>query len=234
MQGPNSLKVLSALTDGAINEKLKYFQSGYYNIKGQRLYVSRTGWTGELGYEIYAVGAETSIDKPTDHRKLFNDVMEAGKPHGIMYGSMASMELRRIEAGILDNITDFDHTITPFAAGLGAFVHIEKEGYVGREALQNTDQRVRLLGLKCKTATPGYRADVREGEARVGHVTAAAWSPTLDCGIGYVRFDEPGNWIGKTLSVVGITGKAEKCEIVALPFYDKEKRIPRGLDKEIP
>lgn len=231
IQGPNSLKVMSELSDGAIDETLKYFQSGYYNIKGQQLYVSRTGWTGELGYEIYTVNAETSIDQPTDHHKLFNDIMVAGKDHGIVYGSMASMEIRRIEAGILDNITDFDHSMTPFAAGLGPFVHMDKQGYVGRDALQDADKRVRLLGVTCKTATPGYRAAVTENDTAVGHITAATWSPTLECGIGYVRFDEPDDWIGKTLSVTSEDGEVMECSVVALPFYDKEKKIPRGLDK---
>ncbi|MBF9041487.1 aminomethyl transferase family protein [Rhodobacterales bacterium LSUCC0387] len=234
IQGPNSLKVMSALTDGVIDESLKYFQSGYYDIKGQRLYVSRTGWTGELGYEIYSVGTDTSIDTKTDHHKLFYDVMEAGKEHGIVYGSMASMEIRRIEAGILDNLTDFDHTMTPFAAGLGPFIHTDKEGYVGRAALQGADTRVRLLGLVCKTAVPGYRGEVSEDGTRVGHVTASTWSPTLDCGVAYVRFDEPSDWIGKTLTVVTEDGTTADCEVVTLPFYDKEKKIPRGLDKTIP
>ncbi len=234
IQGPNSLQVMRDLSGGVIDESLKYFQSGYYDIAGQRLYVSRTGWTGELGYEIYSVGVETSIDKPTDHHKLFHDVMEAGKPYGILYGSMASMELRRIEAGILDNLTDFDHTMTPFAAGLGPFIHVDKEAYVGRAALQSADRRVRLVGLVCKTATPAYRGKVMDGQRQVGHVTAAAWSPTLDTGIGYVRFDAPGDWVGRTLSVETGKGLMEPCEITSLPFYDKEKKIPRGLDKTIP
>jgi glycine cleavage system aminomethyltransferase T len=196
--------------------------------------VSRTGWTGELGYEIYSVGTKTSIDEVTDHHKLFNDVMEAGKPYGLIYGSMASMEIRRIEAGILDNVTDFDTTMTPFAAGLGPFVHVDKEGYVGREPLQAADRRKRLLGLKCKIATPEYLGGVLENGQSVGHVTAATWSPTLDCGIGYVRFDEPGDWVGKMLSMQTEDGNTIECEIVELPFYDMEKRIPRGLDKNIP
>ena len=234
VQGPNSLKVLSALTDGGIDENLKYFRSGYFHVGGQRLYVSRTGWTGELGYEIYSVGTETSIDRPTDHHRLFSDVMEAGRDHGMVYGSAASMEIRRIEAGILDNLTDFDHTMTPFAAGLGPFIHMDKDDFVGMEALRNADRRVRLLGLECRTATPGYRGAVMENGRPVGHVTAAAWSPTLDLGIGYVRFDAAGEWIGRGLQVRTETGGTADCEIVALPFYDQEKRIPRGLDKTIP
>jgi glycine cleavage system aminomethyltransferase T len=234
IQGPNSFSVMVELSNGAIDETLKYFQSGYYDIKGQHLYVSRTGWTGELGYEIYTVDAETSIDKPTDHHKLFDDIMEAGADHGLVYGSMASMEVRRLEAGILDNVTDFDHTMTPFAAGLAAFVHVDKEGFVGRSALQDADKRIRLLGVTCATATPGYRETVLENGNPVGHITAATWSPTLDCGIGYVRFDEPGDWVGKTLTLMSEDGKTAACKVVDLPFFDKEKKIPRGLDKAVP
>ncbi|WP_079203590.1 aminomethyltransferase family protein [Pseudomonas sp. CC6-YY-74] len=228
IQGPNSMKIMSDLTGGAVNDDMRYFQSGFYDIKGQELYVSRTGWTGELGYEIYSEGGKT------DHKKLWDDVMTAGVPHGMVYGSMASMEIRRIEAGILDNVTDFDTSMTPFEAGLGAFVDVDKEGFVGRDALQNADRQVALYGVKCQADTPEYRGEVLDGSSAVGHVTAAAWSPYLNCGIGYVRFKKSGDWAGKKLSMKNQNGETVECEIVELPFYDKEKRIPRGQDKTIP
>lgn len=123
--------------------------------------------------------------------------MEAGRPHGMVHGSTAAMEIRRIEAGILDNLTDFDHTMTPFAAGLGSFIHMDKDDFIGLDALRNADRRVRPLGLVCRTATPGPRGAVTQNGRSVGHVTAAAWSPTLDRGIGYVRFDAADEWIGR-------------------------------------
>lgn len=76
IQGPSSFHVMRGLTDGAVDETMKYFHSGYFRIGGQRLYVSRTGWTGELGYEIYSDGATT------DHAALWADVMAAGQPYG--------------------------------------------------------------------------------------------------------------------------------------------------------
>lgn len=85
IQGPNSMKVMADATSGSIDKSMKYFDSGFYDIGGQELYVSRTGWTGELGYEIYSGGAKT------DHKRLWNDVFEAGSPYGMVYGSMASM-----------------------------------------------------------------------------------------------------------------------------------------------
>ena len=223
IQGPNSMKIMADATNGAIDENMKYFHSGFFDIGGQELYVSRTGWTGELGYEIYCAG------KKTDHKRLWSDVMEAGAAHGMVYGCMASMIMRRIEAGILDNLSDFDHSMTPYAAGLGKFIDLDKKGFVGSEALLAADRRSRLQGLKCETATPASHGAILEASLVVGQVTAASWSPTLDVGIGYARFDNPADWIGRTLTVETRGGLTAPCEIVELPFYDIQKSIPRGL-----
>lgn len=224
IQGPNSMKIMSAATGGAIDENMKYFGAGFYDIGGQRLYVSRTGWTGELGYEIYSDGAST------DHRRLWNDLFEVGTPHGMVFGSLAAMGIRRIEAGILDNLSDFDPSTTPFEAGLGAFIDIDKDDdFIGQDALRNADRRTLLYGIKCPSTTPVNGAEILDARDRVGRLTAAAWSPGLDCGIGYVRFDVPGDWAGKTLSMNTRQGGLADCEVVTLPFYDRDKRIPRGL-----
>jgi glycine cleavage system aminomethyltransferase T len=92
------------------------------------------------------------------------------------------MGIRRIEAGILDNITDFDVSMNPFQAGLGSFVDLDKKDYIGREALLEVDQRVLLMGLKC-ASVPASGGEVFAGSIAVGHVTTAAWSPTLECGL---------------------------------------------------
>ena len=222
LQGPNSFKIMAAASDGAIDEKLKYFQSGYYDLGGQRLYVSRTGWTGELGYEIYSDGANT------DYAQLWQHLAEAGIPHGMVYGSLASMEIRRIEAGILDNLTDFDTTMNPFEAGLGEFIDLDKPGFIGREALIQSNRQPLLYGVKCRTTSPHFRGEIFDGPDAVAWVTAGVWSPYLECGIGYVRFERPGDWAGKTLSMQTEAGDLAPCEIIALPFYDAEKRIPRA------
>lgn len=152
----------------------------------------------------------------------------------MVFGSISSMEVRRIEAGILDNLTDFDPSMTPFQAGLGNFLDLDKEGFVGREALLEADRRTLLYGLKCPSATPAMNSGILDGHETVGRVTAGAWSPFLDCGIGYVRFDQPGDWAGRSLALQTSAGETAPCEIVDLPFYDSEKRIPRGLDRTIP
>ena len=75
---------------------------------------------------------------------------------------------------------------------------------------------------------------VLDGGQPVGRITAGAWSPYLDCGIGYVRFGNPDEWAGRALSIQMPDGATHPCEILELPFYDAQKRIARGLDKSIP
>ena len=228
LQGPNSMRILAAASDGAIDEQMKYFDAGHFDIGGQRLYVSRTGWTGELGYEIYSDGAVT------DHARLWNRLFDAGAAHGLVFGSLVAMGIRRVEAGILDNLSDFDATMTPFQAGLGAFIDLDKAGFIGREALLAADRRTLLYGLKCPSHAPRDQDAVVGESGRVGRVTAGAWSPFLDAGIGYVRFDQPGDWAGKKLAIETGQGELAACEIVTLPFYDSKKRIPRGLPESAP
>jgi aminomethyltransferase len=228
IQGPASFEIMAAATDGAITEKMGYFHSGFFSIAGQEVYVSRTGWTGELGYEVYTQGTAT------DCGKLWDRLMEAGRPRGMIFGSISSMEMRRIEAGILDNGTDFDLTMTPFEAGLGPFIDLDKEDFIGRAALLNAKRDVkRLFGLKCPGGIPGYRERILDSATPVGHVTAGAWSPHLKSGIGYVRFEAPGIWAGRKLAVMTADGRLLDCKILDLPFYDAEKLIPRGLDRSV-
>jgi len=222
IQGPNSMKIMADATDGAIDASMRYFHSGFYDIDGQTLYVSRTGWTGELGFEIYSQGAAT------DHIRLWNHLMKSGSAHGMVYGCMASMGMRRIEAGILDNLSDFDLSMTPYEAGLGSFIELDKTDFIGREALLEVDKRSLLLGFSCAAVTPEYGDKICDGAITVARVKAASWSPTLNCGIGYVKFKRPGNWVGQTLDLVAAAGDTGPCKIVELPFYDTDKCIPRG------
>lgn len=228
IQGPASLAVMRAASNGAIDESMGYFHAGHFDLGGQDLYVSRTGWTGELGFEIYSQG-----DK-TDHLRLWDHLMQAGKPYGLEFSGSGSMEIRRLEAGILDNITDMDISMTPFQAGLERFVDMDKATFVGREALGGADRRTLLYGLKCKDAKPIMNNAVLDSNGPVGRVTAGAWSPYLDTAIGYVRFTRPGAWSGQRLSLQSSCGQLHECEIVDLPFYDPEKKIARGLEKSIP
>ena len=114
-------------------------------------------------------------------------------------------------------------------AGLGAFIDLEKADFIGKTALLEADPWTLLYGIKCLSNTPYRNAEIIKGGTCVGRVTASGWSPYPETGIGYVRFDKAGDWAGKSLFMKTRQGELAGCEIVTLPFYDAEKRIPRGL-----
>ena len=156
--------------------------------------------------------------------------MKVGAPGGLIFSSMLSMNIRRIEAGILDSGSDFDTSMTPFEAGLEKFIDLEKEGFIGREALLVAKRSKRLYGLLCRDLVPTGGFGIFDGNDQVGVVTTGAQSPYLKAGIGYVRFDHGGNWSGRTLSMRSGTRGSAICEIVDPPFHDRGKEIPRRLN----
>jgi aminomethyltransferase len=226
VQGPRSLEVLDVACDGAAPDPFKFFAVTECSMGGQPLWLSRTGWTGELGWEVYTT--ESGVDGPA----LWDHILEAGKSFDMVGTAMDSMESRRIEAGILSNGNDMTRLQNPFQAGLGKFVDMEKADFIGKQALGTADRRLLLYGIKSPQAAPFGQALV-DGQ-RVGQVMVGAWSPFLEHGIGFVLFDEPREWLGKHVEVQDHEGAPQAGEIVSLPFYDAEKQIPRGLDRNVP
>jgi len=118
--------------------------------------------------------------------------------------------------------------MTPYEAGIGAFVDLDKTDFIGRDALAKADQNCLLWGLTCGEAIPFAGLRVFDGNAEVGRMTAGAWTPYLDTGIGFVRFQRTGDWQGRKLTLRTREGSQHACKIASLPFYDAEKKIPRG------
>ena len=228
IQGPKSLDVLNAAIGGGLSPDFKYFRAGFFDVCGQRLWVSRTGWTGEVGIEVYC----NSGPEPTDHDALWDDLFACGEPFGLEFSSGSSMGIRRIESGILDNGSDIEPDLTPFGAGLGQFVRLDKEDFIGRSALETADRSQLLFGLVCATAAPGAGMPIHHENRPVGHMTIGTWSPTLDTGVGYVRFDQPlpgDDWLGKTVLLHDHDGTPHEATVDTLPFVDKQKQLPRVL-----
>ena len=145
-----------------------------------------------------------------------------------------AMDIRRIEAAILNSGSDFDRTMNPYQAGLDAFIDMKKADFIGKAALAVADRRSMLHGVRCADAEPLIlRPAMQSGEV-IGLVTAGAWSPYLQCGIGYVRMEDPAHEPGERIEIIGVDGKAYPAECVELPFYDREKKIPRGFESTIP
>ena len=230
IQGPASIDIMNKATAGKIDENMNYFSAGFFDIGGQNLYVSRTGFTNELGFEIYSEG------DTTNHLALWDHLIDSGKEFGMEVSSTRALTIRRIEGGILGNLTDMDTTMTPFEAGLGQVIDLGGKDFVGRKALINSDKRALLFGFTCETTVPVSGSLVYDGEMNkpIGQITAGVPSPTLGLGIGYIRFLKPGDWIGRSLSVRLPDKTTHIGRIVQLPFFDKEKNIVRGKDRRIP
>lgn len=228
IQGPRSLEVLPNLLDHARPEPFNYFSVHECRIAGEPFLISRTGWTGELGFEIY------SLNPQVDGDKVFRHVMGAGAKAGMIHAALDSMGIRRIEAGIMDNTGDMDSSMTPFSAGLGRFVDLNKKDFIGCEALRQRNSGNAFFGVTSPPESPVGRHAVFHGDREVGNVTIAARSPYLNQVIGYVRFLEPGDWDGTEVRLRSEDGSFYPGTITTLPFYDREKRIPRGLSDSIP
>ena len=223
VQGPNAFHLMQAATAGEIAKDFRYFHAGRIHVGGQSMVISRTGWTGELGYELYTDG------ESTDALALWDHLLERGAEFDLAFCTADVMGIRRLEAGILDNRTDMDTSMTPFEAGLGAFVDFNQPEFVGRDALLSAHRGRLLFGLTCDAAVPLTGTRVLDGDKIVGQTTAGAWTPHLQKGIGYVRFDQHGDWLGKALKLVARDGEVYPCAVVDLPFYDAEKAIPRTI-----
>lgn len=230
IQGPASLKILQALSDSGVPPDFKYFAVAEASIGGQPVLLTRTGWTNEMGFEVYTLPASGKMNG----EQLWNRYLEAGRPFGMEICGLDSMDIRRIEGGILNNGSDMDESMTPYEAGLGAFVDLGKENFVGKAALaraQGTGSRI--IGLKCPGGEPLREGDVRIAGVRAGFVTAGSWSPFLSCGIAIVRLDSP-KAAGTKCDVLCRDGRLHAAALDDLPLYDREKKIPRGLESTIP
>ena len=228
VQGPRSLDILaSASASGKLPEPFGYFAVAKVDFGGQQVFITRTGYTNELGWEFY-------VEPHHDVEALWAHLETAGKPFGMTLFGLDSMHIRRIEAGILNAGTDFNETTTPFDVGLGRFVDMDKDHFIGKEALATAPKEPRSTGLKCPTAEPLIQGEVIIDGALAGRVTAGAFSPFLKHGTGIVLLDKPGYVAGTPLQVRCVDGALHDGELHDLPFYDAEALIPRGKAEQIP
>ena len=223
IQGPISLEILDACVDGGAPEGFKYYHARQVTMGGQPVLISRTGWTAELGFEVY------NMDPHVDGMALWSHLMAAGRTHGMEILSTYAMNPRRIEAGIMNYGTDMGWDTTPFDLGLGAFVDFGHD-FVGLDALQSADQSPRFSGFVTEAKDIKWRSPVFAGPDPVGRVKAFEASPTLGTGIGYVLFENADAMTADAFTVKDRTGDQHSLTLHQLPFFDPDKRIPRGLE----
>lgn len=218
IQGPRSFELLESLVDADL-EWMRYYNGAQVQIlhpaaRRQGGIISRTGYTGEDGFEL-SVGASIAVD-------VWNAIVELGKPLGLVPTGIGARDTLRLEAGMPLYGHELDEHIDPFQAGLGFACYLEGVDFPGRDALRRlrdqTPKAVRV-GLKVagrRVARQG--APVFAGDQRIGEVTSGTFSPTLQESIA-MAYLAP-DWAQPGIEVnVDVRGRREPARVTPLPFY---------------
>jgi aminomethyltransferase len=246
-QGPNSRKVLNQVTDKPVDE-LKYFRLMKNRLCGRDVTISRTGYTGDLGYEIW-------MDNK-DALAIWDALMDAGADYGIIPVGILAMDMARVEAGLF--MLDVDYTSTthawielqkssPFELGLDWTVALDKPGYfVGRRALEREKREglawklmglevnwegmeniYKSVGLPPQIPSVAVRASlpIMVGNVQVGYASTSSWSPLLKKYIALAHLQKPYFEVGTNVRLeitVEHHRQHASAKVVKLPFYEPE------------
>ena len=222
LQGPNSGKIMEALFGQDILD-LNYYWHREEVLNGIPLLVSRTGWSSELGYEIF-------LRDHTKGDKLWERIMEAGIPFDLKPGHTSS--IRRIEGGMLSYHADMDINTNPFELGLDRLVNLEgKEDFVGKTALKEIKEKgvsrkqVGLIIEGQPLSGPNTRFwEIKYDEKIVGKVTSAVYSPRLKQNIALAMISVDLTTIGTEVKINTYAGTLGAM-VVEKPFFDPKKLI---------
>jgi len=256
LQGPASRDILGELTEDDVAQ-LRFFRLIKTRIRGTRVHISRTGYTGDLGYEIW-VGA-------SDAEALWDALMDVGRIYGMAPAGMLALDMARVEAGLL--LVDVDYVpahravieprkSSPFELGLAWTVSLDKENFVGRAALRaeaarapewrfrgleidweslesayaEVDLPPQLPGVALRDSVPLYA-----GADQVGYATSRSWSPMVKKYLALAHLQTPFHEIGTELEIeVTVEHRRRRAlaRVVATPFFDPErKRSTPALEK---
>ena len=222
LQGPTSQEIMVKLFGESIRD-LKYYWLREYNLDGIPLIVSRTGWSSELGYEIYLRDGSRGND-------LYEKIMAAGKEHGIQPGHTSS--IRRIEGGMLSYHADADIKTNPFELGLDRLVNLDSEiNFIGKSALKKIKEdgisrkQVGLI-IDCEPLSGPNTTfwPIKKDGKQIGKVTSAVYSPRLKKNIALAMVEINFSKIGTNLEVAIHEGNYNST-VVEKPFYDPKKKI---------
>ena len=225
LQGPKSGDIMTALFGEAIRD-LKYYWLDHFELDGIPLVISRTGWSSELGYELYLLDGSQG-------EALWEKLMAVGEPMGLKPGHTSS--IRRIEGGMLSYHADMDAHTNPFELGLDRLVDLEMPAnFIGKAALKQVQQQGvsrRQIGLEIDGEPllgPNTQFWPVEVNGKViGKVTSAVYSPRLKKNIALAMVTSAHSAVGTTCAVQ-LTGETRSGTIVPKPFYDPKKQITAG------
>ncbi|MCB4379247.1 DUF1989 domain-containing protein, partial [Synechococcus sp. MU1644] len=234
VQGPESRDLLRKIVWTAPHNP-EFDQLGWFrftparlnNESGTPFVISRTGYTGELGYEV--------VCHPKHATEIFDAIWEAGQDHGLRPMGLEALDMVRIEAGLIFAGYDFSDQTDPFEAGIGFTVPLKSkpDEFIGRDALIRRKEHPsrKLVGLNIDSNVQVDHGDcIHIGRAQVGEVTSSMRSPLLDKNIALARIDVAHAHIGTQVEVGKLDGHQKRLPAEVVPFahYDPKKERPRS------
>jgi aminomethyltransferase len=215
IQGPRAKEILGRLTPAPL-DAIRYYHFTFGRVSGADCLIARTGYTGEDGFEIY-FGTEFSAT-------LWDDLLGAGKPFGLIPCGLGARNTLRLEAGLCLYGHEIDDTTTPWEAGLGWICQLEKGPFLGSDALAKQRQagiERQLVGFEMldkRIGRDGYPVLIAGRQA--GRVTSGGPAPSLKKNIGMAYVPPQSSAVGTGMEI-GIRGQSAPARIVALPFYKR-------------
>ncbi|MDG7000854.1 MAG: glycine cleavage system aminomethyltransferase GcvT [Nitrososphaerota archaeon] len=221
LQGPISRSILQKITDVDLT-LLRRYHFIECSVEGERCIVSRTGYTGEDGFEILVI--DSPVTAPKNTLKIWKSILDLGNPVGLLPCGLGSRDSLRLEAGMCLYGQDIDEKTTPIEASLENIVHLEKNStFVGRDAmksqLERGVERKRIAFSMLETGIPRHGHEVVFAGASIGTVTSGSYSPILKKGIG-MAYVAPGlSTLGNNLWI-RIRATDKLAQVAKTPFYD--------------
>ena len=219
LQGPNSLQIFKPLTEINLDE-MKYFWSAWGKVSGEEALVSRTGYTGEDGFEIYTLSQNPGV--------IWEAIIEQGKSFGLLPIGLGARDTLRLEAKLMLYGNDIDETTTVMEADLKWLVKFKKGDFLGKEVLLKQSEegiKRKIIGfelLERGIARPHYPVFIR-GE-KVSEVNSGSYSPFLKKSIGLTYLPIEYTEVGTEFEI-GIRDKRTKAKVVQTPFYKREEKF---------
>ena len=224
IQGPNAERILQRLTDVNLADIRFYRFRQDVVIDGVSTLVSRTGYTGEDGFEIYLPSGKTS--------QIWTMLLDEGQADSLIPAGLGARDTLRFEASLPLYGQELARDITPLEAGLDRFVKLEKGAFIGRDALLS--QRAagvprQLVGLEMiERGVARCHYEIQAAGQPAGHVTSGSFSPSLKKNIALALIESRYAETGTPLDVI-IRGKAAAAQVIALPFYKRQKPLSEQI-----
>jgi len=223
-QGPLVASLLQKICSVDLNA-IKRFGLAYCQVKGKESLISRTGYTGEDGFEIAVL--DTPLEDPTKAEEIWSKLLDLGREKGAMACGLGARDLLRLEAGMCLYGQDIDETTSPIEASLSNIIDLKKEvQFLGRTVIEgkvrNSTERKRVCFIMDQGGIPRHGYDIVFGGNKVGVVTSGSYSPLLKKGIGMAYVIAIRSDMGQTLSV-RLKSSDRRASIVKTPFYDTSK-----------